>query len=109
MSDENKVAEEKAKAAEQVEKDRVHAVMSTALGRAFLMSVIFDDAGVLAGSFVPGDALAGAFNEGRRAIGCMLLARLDRLEPSLLAVAYKEHSDAVIRARDMTDKQEDNQ
>jgi len=73
-------------------------VLSTIEGRRFI-DMLRRDTGIRALSFIPGDARASDFNEGRRSVGIELEARL--LHPDLLAKfeqLEKEHRDR-IRAR----------
>ena len=54
------------------------AVMDLPAGRRFVWRYL-NELGVFSGSYAPGDALATAYNEGRRAAGLQLQVELQRL------------------------------
>lgn len=80
----------------EVERDLVHDVMDLPVGRLFIMSMITPT--LFAASYVPGDPLATAFNEGRRSFVLELLARVDRVAPELLLLARREEIDRAVSA-----------
>jgi hypothetical protein len=71
---------------------QMRAFMSTPAARAWVMRLIFEYSGVLAGTFT-GDALSAAFAEGRRSVGLRVLAEVDGLAPDLLLLARREELD----------------
>jgi hypothetical protein len=73
----------------------VRDVMASPAGRRWLMSMITPT--LLAASYVPGDPLGTAFNEGRRSAMLELLATLDRHAPELLICARRDELDAAER------------
>jgi hypothetical protein len=80
---------------ETASRDTVRDVMSSPAGRRWLMSMITPT--LLAASYVPGDPLGTAFNEGRRCAMLELLATLDRHAPELLICARRDELDAAER------------
>lgn len=90
------------------ERDTVRDVMASKAGRRLLLDLITP--ALLSASFVPGDPLAGAFNEGRRSIALELLAKLDRIAPELLLAGRREELDEIQRklaARDKADTEKE--
>lgn len=65
-------------------------VMSTPAGRRFVWRLIDADAGVLRHSHA-GEALATAFNEGRRALGISLLQEVQKVTPADYVRMVGEH------------------
>ena len=93
---------------EQRERDVVCDVMATPAGRRLLLDLVTP--AMLSSSYVPGDSLATAFNEGRRSVALELLARLDRIAPALLLVARREEVDIIERnlaAREKMEKEQE--
>lgn len=90
-----------------VERDTVRDVMGSKAGRRLLLDLITP--ALLSASFVPGDPLATAFNEGRRSIVLELLARLDRIAPELLLAGRREELDEVQRKLAAREKAEHEQ
>lgn len=88
----------------QCERDVVCDVMATPVGRRLLLDLVTP--AMLSSSYVPGDSLATAFNEGRRSVALELLARLDRIAPELLLVARREEIDIIERNLAAREKQE---
>jgi len=83
VSDESdsKVAEARAEALALARRQRamdMRSVMATPSGRRFVWRYL-NEMGVFGGSYAPGDALATAYNEGRRSAGLRLQADLRRL------------------------------
>jgi hypothetical protein len=60
-------------------------------GRRFIWDVIVNMGGVYGSSFVAGSIDITAYNEGRRAIGLKILARLNEADKSLLQKMTLEH------------------
>lgn len=56
----------------------MRSVMATSHGRRFVWRYL-NEMGVFGASYAPGDALATAYNEGRRSAGLSLQAELKRL------------------------------
>jgi hypothetical protein len=73
---------------EQRERDTVRDVMATHAGRRLLLGLITP--ALLSQSYVPGDPMAAAFNEGRRSVALELMARLDSIAPDLLLAGRRE-------------------
>lgn len=81
------------------------AVMGTPEGRRFVWQLI-SDAGVFKTSFVASDPSATAFNEGQRARGLAILARLQDEAPDLYLKAQSEHVESEKRAQELREAAE---
>lgn len=73
----------------QAEAD-LRSVMSTASGRRFVWRVLENGSGFLDGTFTS-DALALAFNAGKRAVGVALFQELQRIAPGEHRQMLDEH------------------
>lgn len=74
---------------EAQERDDLQNVLSTVTGRRFLWKLLVD-AGVFRISFVAGERSMTDFNEGRRAQGNALFARIQSLNPEYYHLMAKE-------------------
>jgi len=73
----------------------VSAVLSTAEGRAFAWGLL--ERANTFGSSYTGEALSGAYAEGRRSIGLDVMRELQTLEPSHYSLMVREQTDARTR------------
>lgn len=78
---------------EQIRRMDMQAVMGTQAGRRFVWQVLAGRCGTFGASFT-GEALTGAFNEGRRAVGLELMAALQEVCPEAYLAMLGEASSA---------------
>lgn len=89
-------SERREEARRQLEKD-IREVMAAPAGRRFVWMLINNMAGVFGGTFT-GEALGGAFGEGRRAVGIALMQEVQRVSPASYVEMVREQLEAQARA-----------
>ena len=87
-----------AQAKRDSEADDVRLVMGTGAGRRFVWRILAA-AGLTARSFVPGDQMLTAFNEGRRDVAMLLASELDRDAPDAFAMMHHEAQERALTER----------